>query len=289
MGGESPPADAVTNPTGGGRNATQEAFIIHENTTSGPAHGRDRSDSQRGHARPRPGLGDLAGEGSHPLFAEGPKVTTLDTPRVYESSSSISRFNAWFFDVFDGFLNMCLGRLKREVYADLPDTIVEIGPGVGGNFHYYPPGATVIAIEPNLTMHERLEKNAVKAGLNLVLQNKLAEDTGLPTGSASVVISNLVLCTVTDPGSAIAEAHRILEPGGRFIVVEHVHGQGRTLRGLQRLVRRPWRWLFEGCELDRDTRGAIASAGFSRVDITERTYVTPFIPINSFAYGTATK
>lgn len=216
-------------------------------------------------------------------------MTTLDTPQIYKSRKAISRFNAWFFDVFDGFLNLCLRRLKREVYRDLPDTIVEIGPGVGGNFGYYPPSTTVLAIEPNLAMHARLEENARRAGLNLILKDTLAEDNGLPSESASVVISNLVLCTVTDPELVVAEAHRVLEPGGRLIVVEHVHGQGPILRGLQRLVRRPWRWLFEGCELDRDTRDAIASAGFSRVDITVRTYITPFAPINSFAYGSATK
>lgn len=208
---------------------------------------------------------------------------------TYPTSKRVSRFNAWFFDAFDGLINLSLKRLKDQVYVDLPDTIVEIGPGVGGNFRHYPRGTRVIAIEPNVEMHERLEKNARKAGLEVVITDTLAEATGLDDESASVVISNLVLCTVRDPSAAVAEAYRILRPGGRYIVVEHIEGRGPILRALQRLVARPWRWLFEGCELDRNTGSTIASAGFSTVAITELTHVTPFVPVNSFAYGTAVK
>lgn len=215
--------------------------------------------------------------------------TSHQSPRVYSSNPRISRFNAWFFDTFDGFLNWSLGRLKRQVYTDLPDTIVEIGPGVGGNFRHYRRGTTVVAIEPNVAMHERLARNAHKYGIDLVIKETTAEDTGLLDESAAVVISNLVLCTVEDPDAAVAEVHRILEPAGRFIVVEHVRGQGPLLRALQRLVHRPWRWLFEGCELDRDTKTTIEAGGFSRVNITERRYLTVFLPANSCAYGVAIK
>jgi len=215
--------------------------------------------------------------------------TTRPILGVYPSSNAVSRFNAWFFDRFDLLMNWSLASLKRQIYFDLPETIVEIGPGAGGNFGYYSPGTTVIAIEPNRWMHDRLTRNAREAGLHLVIHDTLAEETGLASCSAPVVISNLVLCTVTEPAAAITEAHRILEPGGRLIVVEHVRGQGPLLRALQRLVRRPWRWLFEGCELNRDTAAAISAAGFSSVELTDRTYLTPFLPINSFAYGTAVK
>lgn len=214
---------------------------------------------------------------------------TTSAPTLYPSSERVSRFNAWFFDAFDGLIDRSARRMKRHVYIDLPETIVEFGPGVGGNFSYYPRGTTVVAIEPNLAMHERLERNARAAGIDLALRDTLAEETGLPDASAAAVVSNLVLCTVTDPVAALAEAHRILEPGGHLIVIEHVRGRGPILRGLQRLVARPWRWLFEGCELDRDTASTIRNAGFRSVDLREETVITPFLPINSFAYGYAVK
>lgn len=216
-------------------------------------------------------------------------MTTRNMAHTYPSTWRVSRFNAWFFQAFDGFIDWSLRRIKKQVYVDLPETIVEIGPGVGANFRYYRPGTRVIAIEPSLEMHERLVRNAREAGIALDLRGDLAEDTGLADDSVPAVVSNLVLCTVTNPEAAIAEAHRILEPGGRFLVVEHVRGRGPALRGLQKLVARPWRWLFEGCELGRDTAESIRRAGFSTVELVEATLATAFLPVNSFAFGEAIK
>jgi hypothetical protein len=38
------------------------------------------------------------------------------------------------------------------------------------------------------------------------------------------------------------------------------------VRRVQGLVRRPWRWLFEGCHTDRDTAAVVRAAGFSAVE-----------------------
>ena len=216
-------------------------------------------------------------------------MTTATRPAKYESTTRIQRFNAWFFQAFDALIHISLRRLKRRVYQDLPETIVEIGPGVGANFRFYRLGTHVIAFEPNREMHPALTENAARHGLHLEIRTELAEDTGLPNDSVDVVVSNLVLCTVTDPEAAVAEIHRILRPGGQLLIVEHVRGRGPVLRGLQRLVHRPWQWLFEGCDLSRDTASLIRGAGFGSVQIEEKSMFTIFLPINSWAVGAAAK
>lgn len=210
-------------------------------------------------------------------------------PQIYPSSTAVSRFNAWFFEAFDWLIDLSLRRFKKQVYVDLPDSIVEVGPGVGANFRYYRPGTHVIAIEPNEEMHVRLRRRADRYGIDLDLRDGVGEQTGLEPGSQQAVVSSLVLCTVIDPTSAVAEAERILRPGGRLMFVEHVHGRGPVLRLIQRLVHRPWRWLFEGCELDRATDRLIEDAGFSQVNLTTRSVVTVFAPINALTYGEAIK
>lgn len=213
----------------------------------------------------------------------------ITTHSIHQSSERVGRFNAWFFDTFDGFINWSTRRMKKQVYSNLPDTIVEIGPGVGSNFGYYRTGTTVVAVEPNFAMHQRLRSNAESAGINLVLKTTTAEATGLEDQSAQAVVSNLVLCTVVDPTTAVREARRILKPGGRLLLVEHVRGRGPMLRTLQRLMAGPWKWLFEGCELGRDTLRELVEAGFDISGVLEKTVPTVFLPINAFVFGEAIK
>jgi hypothetical protein len=57
---------------------------------------------------------------------------------------------------------------------------------------------------------------------------------------------------------------------------------------VQRLLRRPWAWLFEGCQLDRDTAHVIGRAGFSDVRIVDQRFRrSVFYPVNSAVWGVA--
>ena len=83
-------------------------------------------------------------------------------------------------------------------------------------------------------------------------------------GEADAVVSTLVLCSVADISRSLAEARRVLRPGGRFVFVEHVAAApGSLLRRVQRLVRQPWGWLADGCRPDQDTGRRLAEAGFA--------------------------
>jgi hypothetical protein len=41
----------------------------------------------------------------------------------------------------------------------------------------------------------------------------------------------------------------------------------------------PWKWVFEGCDLYRDTGAALKNAGFSKVDLRRLILATMFVPI----------
>ena len=137
-------------------------------------------------------------------------------------------------------------------------------------------------------MHRRLRAAAERRGVHLDLRARLAERTGLPDHSVDTVISSLVLCTVTDPAAVLAEVRRILRPGGTYRFVEHVAAPaGTPTRAIQRALRRPWAWTFEGCSCERDLAGLLRAAGFARVEIEPYRLHTPFISFNPQIAGVA--
>ena len=91
--------------------------------------------------------------------------------------------NALFFWLAGGMFDRLLRRHKRRVYADLPDTVVELGSGVGANLRYLAPGSSLIAVEPNPAMHRRLRRAAGRNGVHLDLRPVPAEQTQLPDAS----------------------------------------------------------------------------------------------------------
>jgi SAM-dependent methyltransferase len=174
------------------------------------------------------------------------------------------------------------------VFADLPGIVVELGSGVGANLRHLPSGSILVAVEPNPPMHRQLQAAAERRGVVLDLRERVAEDTGLPDASVDAVISSLVLCTVADPAAVLAEVRRILRPGGTYRFVEHVAAPaGTPTRWLQRVLRRPWAWTFEGCSCERDLEAAVRTAGFAHVDVEPFRLHTPFVPFNTQIAGVA--
>jgi SAM-dependent methyltransferase len=190
------------------------------------------------------------------------------------------RFNAWLLDVLDEYMHRKYGPLKVRSFGAVPDTVVDLGAGSGANFRYFPPGTRVVAVEPSVHMHARLQRKARQHGLALDLHEAGGETLALPDASVDLVCASLVLCTVPDPARVVAEVRRVLRPGGRFVTIEHVpapHGSG--IAALQRAIRRPWRWVFEGCELCNHTSAVLRAAGFRTVEIEPFRLGTVFLPL----------
>lgn len=207
---------------------------------------------------------------------------------VFRQHAARGRFNAAFFRTMGPYLDSALRPHKQRVFAGLPGEVVELGPGVGANLPYLPDGASLIAIEPNRAMHAGLRAAARRRGVGLDLRERTAESTGLPDRSADAVLSSLVLCSVHDPAAVLAEVRRILRPGGTFRFVEHVAApHGTPTRAVQRLLRRPWAWTFEGCSCERDLEHAVRAAGFASVEVEHYRVHTPFLPFNTHIAGVA--
>ena len=190
------------------------------------------------------------------------------------------RLNAWFLAALDGYMHWKYADVKSHLFKQAHSVVVELGPGSGANLRYLFPGTRLIAIEPNRHMHPLLRQRAKQRGIDLDLRELAGEHLDLPSASVDFVFSSLVLCSVDQPEQVLAEVRRVLRPGGCFACIEHVVAPaGSGIHRLQRMIQRPWKWTFEGCDLCRDTGSVLQSAGFACVDVQPLLLPTIFIPI----------
>jgi len=154
---------------------------------------------------------------------------------------------------------------REELLAGLSGRVVEVGAGSGANFPHYPAEVTeVVAVEPESYLREQAKTAAAQTGIHVTVLDGLADALPLEDGSCDAAVACLVLCTVPDQASALAELRRVLKPGGELRFYEHVRGATPRMTRWQRAVDRTfWPRCFGGCHTARNTVGAIEAAGFA--------------------------
>lgn len=170
---------------------------------------------------------------------------------------------------------------RRRALEGANGRVVELGCAEGANFPHYPTTVEeVIAVEPEPRFRERATASAADALVPVRVEAGTADALPLEDASVDVVLASLVLCTVPDQAAALAEARRVLRPGGELRFYEHVHAKQQPLRGfLEGAYRtRIWPLLGGGCNPTRDTLAAIEAAGF-QVERCERIMFSPSIII----------
>jgi ubiquinone/menaquinone biosynthesis C-methylase UbiE len=196
--------------------------------------------------------------------------------RIREDDHSVSGHPifARFYDrMTAGTERAGLGEMRHELLASASGRVLELGAGTGHNLEHYTAEVTELVLtEPDPHMARRLrERLAAEPGVagNPSVVTASAEDLPFDDGSFDAVVATLVLCTVDDPGRALAEARRVLVEGGRFLYLEHVRSTRPGLGRWQDRLERPWGFLAAGCHPNRPTDQALADAGFW-IDSLER-------------------
>jgi SAM-dependent methyltransferase len=157
---------------------------------------------------------------------------------------------------------------RRRLVAVARCAVVEIGAGYGATFAHYPPAVTsVLALEPDPTLRALALAAATRAPVPITVQNGVAEALPAADASADVVVSSLVLCSVADQSTVLAEAVRVLRPGGLLLFYEHVRSSHRVLAAAEDLLTPLWSRVAGGCHPNRDTAAAIAAAGLTMLDL----------------------
>jgi arsenite methyltransferase len=109
-------------------------------------------------------------------------------------------------------------------------------------------------------------ENKSKAGVeNVEFLKGEIEQIPLPDNTVDVVISNCVINLSSDKDRVLAEAFRVLKPGGRFAVSDVVT-RGAMLPEIRQSVLH-WVGCVAGALEENEYRTKLASAGFEEVEI----------------------
>lgn len=153
-------------------------------------------------------------------------------------------------------------RYRRAALSNATGRLLMLGLGPGTDLKFLPAAVTsVAAVEPEATFRRMARRLAQRRGIAVDIVEGIGEAIPFPDNAFDSVHIGLVLCSVDDVAATLREIRRVLVPGGRLVVLEHVRGEGATGR-FQDLIAKPWSWLAGGCEPNRRTLDAIVAAGF---------------------------
>lgn len=141
---------------------------------------------------------------------------------------------------YDRDIGLCerlqFGGGREWVCAQATGDVLEVAVGTGRNLAFYPEQVRLTGIDFSPAMLERARQRAAGLGRAAVLTE--ADAQALPFGDASfdTVVCTLGLCGFPDERAAIAEMYRVLRPGGRLLLLDHIGSHHRLIWVGQRLL-----------------------------------------------------
>jgi ubiquinone/menaquinone biosynthesis C-methylase UbiE len=159
-----------------------------------------------------------------------------------------------------------LGGGREWLGARVQGRVLEVAIGTGRNLAYYPAGVTLSGTDLSPAMLAIAEKRAASLGLGVDLSVGDAEDLRFADEAFDTVVCALSLCTIPDPAAAIGEMKRVLVPGGRLLLLDHVGSTWPPIYAAQ--------WLLErltvraaGEYFTRRQLPVVRAAGFDIVEV----------------------
>ncbi len=148
---------------------------------------------------------------------------------------------------------------RARLFAGLSGTILELGVGTGRNLPYYPQDARMIALDLSRGMIGHAVHKAHALSSSVVFLVGDAEELPFADASLDAVVGSGVFCCVPDAVRGFREVKRILKPGGKVVLLEHMRPTG--VLGLFFDLLDPIVSRFMGPHINRRTLDSMRAAG----------------------------
>jgi SAM-dependent methyltransferase len=158
---------------------------------------------------------------------------------------------------------------RRKIVPLASGRVLELGVGGGLNLAFYDPSrvASVTGVDPSEALRRRALEAPRPDGLQVEVLDGEAERLPFDAAAFDTVVCTFTLCSVRDPAATLAEAMRVLKPGGSFLFSEHGLAPDESVRRWQRRLEPLQKRLAGGCHLTRPVAASIAAAGFRLCEV----------------------
>jgi ubiquinone/menaquinone biosynthesis C-methylase UbiE len=129
--------------------------------------------------------------------------------------------------------------------------VLEVSIGTGRNLPLYESGVRLTGIDVSPAMLQFARRRAAELGIGAELRVGDAQGLELPDSAFDTVVCTLALCSIPDPRAAVREMKRVLRPGGRMLLLEHVRSPRFMVRMIQHALDPIAVWL-QGDHITRE-------------------------------------
>lgn len=149
--------------------------------------------------------------------------------------------------------------------------VLEAGVGTGLNLPYYTDRCQeIVGIDLSPHMLEKAERRGKQSKISVKLTDMDLQELMLESASFDCVLISFVFCTVSDPVRGLRECMRVLKPGGRLILLEHMASDRPWLRFLMDGIN-PITIRLLGDHINRQTAHTVKMVGF-RIESSENLF-----------------
>ena len=146
--------------------------------------------------------------------------------------------------------------------------VLEVGVGTGKNMPFYPQIIEVTGIDLTPGMLARARERARTLKLKVNLEQGDVQDMAFSDAVFDSVVATFVFCSVPNPRLGLNEVARVLKPGGRLLLLEHVRSVN-SLVGTLMDVMNPVVVRMIGANINRRTVETIDQSDLQLEHVTD--------------------